>query len=150
MSHGVDYGAMETYRNYRLRDEQEKCLWHMKDWMVSGRQRNWSKEGKTGRPFILFEATILSSHIRHVWKSARFRDIFSSSLEMADETRPIRCIGHTSRAKVMTPFVRAQADICEVFGFAKPENCAPTYKSRQQPRRKRGRPAKSSGKNGFQ
>jgi transposase len=149
MSHGVDYGPMETYRTYRLRDEQEKCFQQMKDQMVSDRQRNWSEEGKTGRLLILFVAMILSSHIRHVWKSTRLRDIFSSSLEMVDEMKPIRCIEHTNRAKVITPFVGAQVDICEVFGFSIPKNCAPTYKSRQQPRRKRGRPAKSRVKNGF-
>jgi hypothetical protein len=54
--------------------------------------------------------------------------------------RPIRLIEHTNRAKVITPFVGAQAEICEAFGFAIPDGCAPAYTSRKKPRRKRGRP----------
>ena len=49
MTHGVDYSAMETFRTYGLRDEQEKYFQQMKDQMVADRQRNWSEEGKTGR-----------------------------------------------------------------------------------------------------
>jgi hypothetical protein len=143
MTHGVDFDAMETYRTYRLRDEQEKCFQQMKDQMVSDRQRNWPEEGKTGRLLILFVALILSSYVRHIWKSTRLNDLFSSSLEMVDEMKPIRCVEHTNRAKLITPFVGAQIDICEVFGFEIPEGCAPTYKSRQQHKRKRGRPPKT-------
>ncbi|MDR1109707.1 MAG: hypothetical protein LBP92_03165, partial [Deltaproteobacteria bacterium] len=54
----------------------------------------------------------------------------------------IRCIEHTNRAKVITPFIGAQLDICEAFGFPVPEGCAPTCASRQEPKRKRGRPSK--------
>jgi hypothetical protein len=43
---------------------------------------------------------------------------------------------------MITPFVGAQVDICEAFGFEIPEGCAPLYKSRPQLSRKRGRPPK--------
>jgi hypothetical protein len=66
MTLSVDFDAMETYRTYRLRDEQEKCFQQMKDQMVSDRQRDWSEEGKTGRLLILFVALIMSSYVRHV------------------------------------------------------------------------------------
>jgi hypothetical protein len=141
MTHGVDYSAMETYRTYGLRDEQEKYFQQMKSQMVADRQRNWSEEGKTGRLFILFVSLILSSWVRHIWKSTRLFDLFSSSLEILDEMRPIRLIEHTNRAKVITPFAGKQVDICEEFGFAIPEGCKPVYTSRQKPKRKRGRPA---------
>jgi hypothetical protein len=62
----------------------------MKDQTVSDRQRNWQEEGETGRLLILVVALILSSHVRHVLKSARLRELFSSSLEMVDEMKPIR------------------------------------------------------------
>ena len=142
MTHGVDFDAMETYRTYGLRDEQEKYFQQMKGQMMADRQRNWSEEGKTGRLFILFVSLILSSWIRHIWKSTKLYELFSSSLEILDEMRPIRLIEHTNRAKVITPFVGKQVDICEEFGFDIPEGCAPAYTSRQKPKPKRGRPPK--------
>jgi len=144
MTHGLDFDAMEAYRTYCLRDEQEKYFQQMKDQMVSDRQRNWSEEGKTGRLFILFVSLILSSYVRHIWKSTSLYKKFSSSLEILDEMRPIRLIEHTNRAKVITPFVGAQVDICEAFGFDIPEGCAPAYISRQKPKRQRGRPPKKA------
>jgi hypothetical protein len=131
MTHGVDFDAMRTYNTYGLRDEQEKYFQQMKGQMVADRQRNWSEEGKTGRLFILFVSLILSSWLRHIWKNTELYDLFSSSLEILDEMRPIRLIEHTNRAKMITPFVGAQADICEAFGFAIPEGCAPVYTSRK-------------------
>jgi hypothetical protein len=142
ITHGVDYDPMKTFHTYGLRDEQEKCFQQMKEQMVSDRQRNWSEEGKTGRLFILFVSLIMSSYVRHIWKSTRLHDLFSSSLDILDEMRSIRLIEHSNRAKLITPFVGAQVDICEVFGFAIPKGCAPTYASRQTPKRKRGRPPK--------
>jgi transposase len=126
MTHGVDFDAMKTFRTYHLRDEQEKYFQQMKDQMVSDRQRNWSEEGKTGRLLILFVSLILSSYIRYIWKSTKLHDEFSSSLGIVDEMRPIRCVEHRNRSKVITPFVGAQVDICEAFNFEIPKGCAPT------------------------
>jgi hypothetical protein len=142
MTHGLDFDAMNVYRTYRLRDEQEKFFQQMKDQMIADRQRNWSEEGKTGRLFILFVSLILSSFVRHTWKSTELYDLFHSSLDIVDDMRPIRLIEHTNRAKVITPFVGTQIDICKAFGFEIPEDCAPTYTSRQKPKQKRGRPPK--------
>ena len=144
MTHGLEFDAMAAYRAYRLRDEQEKYFQQMKTQMVADRQRNWSEEGKTGRLFILFISLVLSSFVRHVWKSTELNDMFYSSLDVLDDMRPIRLIEHTNRAKVITPFVGTQVDICEAFGFEIPEGCAPTYISRQKSKRKRGRPPKKS------
>ena len=149
MTHGVDFDAMATFRAYRLRDEQEKYFQQMKEQMASDRQRNWSEEGKTGRLFILFVSLVLSSYVRHVWKSTNLHKTFYTSLDVVDEMRPIRLIEHTNRAKVITPFVGAQIDICEAFGFDIPEGCAPTYVSRQKPPRKRGRPPKKAVERGL-
>ena len=148
MTHGVNFDAMKTFHTYALRDEQEKYFQQMKSQMVADRQRNWSEEGKTGRLFILFVSLILSSWVRYVWKSTDLYDLFSSSLEILDEMRPIRLIEHTNRAKVITPFVGAQADICEAFGFEIPEGCAPVYTSRKKPKSKRGRPSKPKTERG--
>ena len=145
LTHKVDLDPMATLRSYRLRDEQEKCFQMMKDQMVSDRQRNWSEGGKTGRLFILFVSLILGSHVRHVWGSTKLRRLFDSALGMLDAMKPIRCVEHTNRAKMITPFVGRQLDVCEAFGFKVPEGCAPTYVSRQlpKPKRKRGRPRKN-------
>lgn len=64
----------------------------MKSQMLCGKQRNWSQEGKTGRLFILFIGLILSLYTRHVWKPTELKDRFSSSVEVLDEMRSIRCI----------------------------------------------------------
>jgi hypothetical protein len=144
MTHGVDFDSMAAFRAYRLRDEQEKYFQQMKDQMSSDRQRNWSEEGKTGRLFILFVSLVLSSYVRHIWKSTKLHDLFPSSQDILDEMRPIRFIEHTNRAKTITPFVGAQVDICDAFGFDIPDGCAPAYVSLQKSPRKRGRPPKKS------
>lgn len=144
MTHGLNFDAVQTLQTYQLRDEQEKYFSQMKTQMMANRQRNWSEEGKTGRLLILFVSMILSSYVRHIWKTTRLYDLFSSSLDMLDEMRSIRLIEHTNRAKVITPFVGAQVDICEEFGFQIPQGCAPEYVSRKKPIRKRGRPLKKT------
>ena len=140
---GLDWDARTTLGHYGLRDEQEKYFEQMKDQMAADRQRNWSEDGKTGRLFVLFVSLILSSYVRHVWKSTGLRKKFASSLEILDEMRPIRCIEHPKRARVITPFIGRQLEICEAFGFTPPENCGKDYKSRKVTEgRKRGRPHK--------
>ena len=144
MTHGLDFDAMTTFRTYCLRDEQEKYFQQMKDQMMSDRQRTWSEEGKTGRLFILFVSLILSSYVRYIWKSTRLHELFSSSLEILDEMRPIRLIEHTNRTKAITSFIGAQVDICRVFGFDIPKGCAPAYVSQKNAKRRRGRPPKKT------
>ena len=140
---GLDWTPGETIRHYMLRDEQEKYFEQMKDQMGADRQRNWSGEGKTGRLFVLFVSLILGSYVRHVWKTTDLCRTFSSSLEILDEMRPIRCIEHPGRARVITPFLKRQLEICEAFGFTPPKNCDKVYKSRQvSSGKKRGRPRK--------
>jgi transposase len=142
MTHGVDFDAIKALRTYRLRDEQEKYFQQMKSQMMANRQRNWSEEGKDGRLFILFVSLTLGSYVRHIWKSTNLYDLFPSSVDILDEMRPVRIIEHTNRAKVITPFVGAQVDICEAFGIQIPKGCSPKYASHQKPKRRRGRPPK--------
>ena len=142
MTHGVDFDAMTAFRTYLLRDEQEKYFQQMKSQMMANRQCNWSEEGKDGKLFILFISLTLSSYVRHIWKSTHLYDLFSSSLEILDEMRPIRIIEHTNRAKMITPFVGAQVAICEAFGIQIPEGCSPKYGARKKSQRKPERPPK--------
>ena len=142
ITHMLDLTAMETFETYRLRDEQEKYFQQMKDQMSADRQRNWTEDGKTGRLFILFVAMIISSYVRHIWKSTELYKHFTSSLEVLDEMRSIRCIEHTNKAKFITPFVGDQVGICKAFGFEIPEGCSPDYVLKQTFTHRRGRPRK--------
>ena len=140
---GLDYTALQTLDAYSLRDEQEKYFCQMKTQMGFDRQRNWSEEGKTGRLLILFIGLIISSHVRHIWKTTGLKKQFASTQDILDEMRSIRCIEHNGRAKFITPFVGAQKDICKAFGFDIPEGCGTEYKSRKVSPKRRGRPAKA-------
>jgi hypothetical protein len=140
ITHKLSLTSTETFETYRLRDEQEKYFQQMKDQMSADRQRNWSEEGKAGRLFILFVAQIIGSYIRHIWKSTELHEHFTSSLEILDEMRSIRCIEHTNKTKFITPFVGDQVKICKAFGFEIPEGCSPDYVSKQTFTHRRGRP----------
>lgn len=140
---GLDYTALQTLDAYSLRDEQEKYFCQMKTQMGFDRQRNWSEEGKTGRLLILFVGLIISSYVRHIWKTTGLKKQFASTQDILDEMRSIRCIEHNGRAKFITPFVGAQKDICKAFGFDIPEGCGTEYKSRKVSPKRRGRPAKA-------
>lgn len=138
----LDMDSMEALEAYGLRDEQEKYFQQMKGQMGFDKQRSWSEEGKTGRLFVLFVALIISSYLRHIWKTTNLKDTFSSTHEMLDEMRSIRCIEHKGKARFITPFVGSQMDICKAFGFDVPQGCAPTYMSKKKTEKKRGRPKK--------
>ncbi|MCF0186660.1 MAG: transposase, partial [Bacteroidaceae bacterium] len=139
---GLDKSAMEANEAYGLRDEQEKYFRQMKSQLHSDRQRNWSEDGKRGRMFILFVAMIIASQVKHAWATTSLRRLFASSLDVLDEMRAIRCIEHKGRKSSITPFVGAQVDICDAFGFAIPDGCAPKYRSRKVEPKCRGRPRK--------
>lgn len=139
---GLDKTALEALEAYGLRDEQEKYFSQMKGQMGFNRQRNWSEEGKTGRLFILFVGLIISSYVRHIWKTTELKEKFGSTLEVLDEMRSIRCIEHKGKLRHITPFVGDQVDICKAFGIDIPEGCAPLYQSRKAPEKRRGRPKK--------
>lgn len=127
---------------YARRDEQEKYYEQMKSMLGNNRQRNWSEDGKEGSQFILFVGLTLSSYLRYQWKSTSMKKMFSSTLEVLDEMRSIRCIQHKGHHLRMTPFVGKQRDICEIMGFEIPAGCGVEYKSRKVKVKKRGRAAK--------
>ena len=141
VTHRLDFSPMEAYHQCKLRDEQEKYFEQMKDQMAADRQRCWSEEGWTGRQLILFVSLVLGSQVRHVWRT-KLKDRFSSSLEILDEMRSIRCIEHPGHARKITPFVGAQLEICEAFGFEPPKGCDKVYTSIRKQEKKRGRPRK--------
>lgn len=137
----LDKGPMQAMADYKIRDEQEKYFRQMKSQLCFDRQRCWSEEGKNGMLFILFVAMVLASQVKYVWKN-KLEKQFASSLDVLDEMRAIRCIEHKGRKSSVTPFVGAQLDICEAFGFEVPEGCAPKYRSKKVEPKRRGRPRK--------
>ena len=143
ITYGLDLDASETYRHYRLRDEQEKYFQQMKSQLHFDKQQTGSEEGKTGRLFIVFLSLIMTSYIRYMWRSTRLKHLFESSLDILDEMRSIRYIEHKNKKTVITPFVGAQVDICNVFEFAIPADCKPDHVSKRKPVKRRGRPFKS-------
>lgn len=137
----LDKSAIQAMEDYKIRDEQEKYFRQMKSQLCFDRQRCWSEEGKNGMLFILFVSMILASQVKHIWKT-RLEKQFATSLDVLDEMRPIRCIEHKGRKSSITPFVGAQLDICEAFGFEIPEGCTPKYRTRKVEPKRRGRPRK--------
>ena len=139
----LDMTPMEASENYALRDELEKCHRQMKSTQGCNRQNYWSEEGKTGRLLILFVSLVLSSYEKYIWKSTELKEKFSSSLDILDEMRSIRCIEHNGKAKFITPFAGKQIDIAEAFGFEIPDGCGKKYKSKRVKTKKGpGRPRK--------
>ncbi|MDY0288968.1 MAG: transposase [Sphaerochaeta sp.] len=139
--------AQAILRLYKLRDEQEKYFNQMKTQMLSDRNRTWSEEGYEGRQLIAFVGLILSSYTKHIWKSTGLCEKVTTTLEILDEMRSIRCIEHNHKAKFITPFVGNQLVICEAFGFAVPKGCDTGYKSKKHvEKKKRGRPPKAQNK----
>lgn len=132
--------ALTAKKVYRMRDEQEKYYTQMKSMAGFNRQRNWSEDGKAGSQFILFVGLTLTSYLKHVWKSTRLKNDFSTVEEILDEMRSIRCIEHKGHHPRMTPFVGSQREICEVFSIGIPAGCDVEYKSRKAGKKKRGRP----------
>ena len=108
LSHKLDWNALQVKTAYGRRDEQEKYYGQMKSMLGNNRQRNWSEDGKQGSQFILFVGLTMSSYLRHKWKSTRLKEMFSSTLEILDEMRSIKCIQHRGHHPRMTPFVGKQ------------------------------------------
>lgn len=142
MTHALDYDAATAKERYGIRDEQEKYYSQMKSMLGFNRQRNWSEDGKDGSRFIMFVGLSLSSYLKHIWKSTSLKKEFTSTSDVLDEMRSIRCIQHNGHHPRLTPFVGKQREICKAFGLEIPAGCDVAYKSRATVTKKRGRPAK--------
>ena len=149
MTLGKNLDPVQALEQYELRDEQEKYFSQMKTQMLCDRQRNSSEDGKAGRAFIQFIGLMLSSYLRHIWKTTELHGIFDTSLEVLDEMRSIRCIEYEEQNKVViTPFVGRQMDICKAFGFEIPKESDLELQLPTLPKRKPGRPKGSKNKKG--
>ena len=147
MTLGRSLDPVKTLEQYELRDEQEKYFSQMKTQMLCDRQRNSSEDGKAGRAFIQFVGLMLSSYLRHTWKTTVLHDMFETSLEILDEMRSIRCVEYEKQQRtVITPFVGRQIDICNAFGLDIPKESDMGLQMPFTGKRKRGRPKGSKNK----
>jgi len=125
---GKDIRPMQALEQYELRDEQEKYFSQMKTQMLCDRQRNSSEDGKAGRAFAQFVGLMLSSYLRYIWKTTSLKEQFSTSLDILDEMRSIRCVEYPEQNVVkLTPFTGKQLDICQAFGFEIPTESDPEF-----------------------
>ncbi len=141
----LDLDAAQAMDTYGMRDEQEKAFGLQKGPLCQDRMHVWTEASKHGRMFICFVGLILASYVRSIWQGKpELRKRFKSTEALLAEMRTIRCIEHDGHKKFITPFVGAQIDICNAFGFEIPSECAPKYISKKRPTgKKRGRPAKA-------
>jgi hypothetical protein len=128
LSNKLDLDASRIWETYGLRDEQEKYFSDMKGAMLDDRNPAWSEKGKEGRLFIHFIGLSVYSHIKHIWKQLALKDQFETVDAVIDEMKNIRCIEHSGKTKIITPFVGKQLKICEYYDLKPPAGCAPTVK----------------------
>jgi len=128
LSNKLELDASQVWETYGLRDEQEKYFADMKGTMLDDRNPAWSEKGKEGRLFIHFVGLSVYSHVKHVWKRLALKDQFETVDTVIDEMKSIRCIEHQGKAKLITPFVGKQLNICEYYGLEVPAGCAPKVK----------------------
>lgn len=149
VSYKVEGDAIDQYRLYSLRDEQEKYFECMKDQLGFNMQRNWREDTKTGRLFILFIGLILHSEIRKIWKT-KLKKSYPSSVDVLHEMLPIRYVEYDNGTSHITGFTGAQVEICTAFGVPIPEACLSSAQKatleRMAAGRKRGRPKGSLNK----
>ena len=147
VSSKVPGDALNQYRLYTLRLEQEKHFAAMREQLESDTKENWSEygeaDGKTGRCFILFLALILRGEIQVVWEH-KLRTKYPSPLDVLHEMFPIRFTEHGDGSAHITGFTASQAEICQAFALPVPEECQSKHQNTESDRaagtRKPGRP----------
>lgn len=131
----LDFDAITAYHHYKLHDEQQKYFEQTQEQMIANHQRCWTEKGKSGRQLILFVALILSSYVQQIWRT-KLNKQFSSPFEVLDEMRSIRCIEYVGHEKKITPFLKAQLNICKAFDLDIPKECIVKYASLSATERK--------------
>ena len=132
LNYKMEGTAIEHLDTYKLKDEQEKYFYQMKDQMNFHTQNCSSEDGKQGRLFILFAGLILSSKVKFVWKnSENLRKKFKTSYDVIDEMKSIRLACYPNGIEHMTPFSQSQIDICKEYGIDVPIECLSTTEAKQ-------------------
>ena len=142
--------AMEAYHEYKLRDEQEKYFFTMKDIMAGDTTISYSEEARKGRDFVLFVGLIAMSWIRYKWAATDMRRMFRSSEDILDAMRPIRYCTYSDGSDHITTFTAQQISICDYLEVQPPKNCMSVINQRRWQQshepKKRGRKPKPKPK----
>lgn len=82
---------------------------------------------RDGRRFIEFLTRILTARVQDIWQtSPRLREEYAGYLHMLNAMRMIRSV-RAGETQAITPFSRAQREICEECGVLVPSGCEPVY-----------------------
>lgn len=144
-SYKVSGTAEDMHALYKMRDEQEKYFSQMKGLVLDGRNRAWNELSHSGRRFVSFVSLSVISSVKGIWSDLGLEKTFPTVMQMIDEMKSIRCIEHTGKAKIITPFVGKQLLVCEAFGLEVPKGCSPDKAKNfdsSTGKKKRGRPPK--------
>ena len=141
--------ALEVLELYKTRDEQEKYFEQMKDLLGCDTQNTSTEISKNGRELILFVGLLLSSTVRHTWKTnLELKSKYNSSKKIIDEMRSIKLREFPDGKSQMTAFIGEQLSVCKAFDMDIPIECLPAEEkkaiARKSNPKKRGRKAKST------
>ncbi|MCH3917378.1 MAG: hypothetical protein LKE40_07940 [Spirochaetia bacterium] len=95
----------------------------MKGAMPDDRNPAWSEKGKEGRLLVHFVGLSVYSHIKHVWRKLELKDRFETVDAVIDEMKDILCIEHNGKARIVTPFMGRQLEICKYLDLELPKGC---------------------------
>ena len=147
----IKNSAEQSLHDYRLRDEQEKYFYGLKDVFGSDMQDVWTEGTRLGRDFIYFVGLIAYSWVKYVWRTTTsLKKAYRSTELLIDAMAPIRYAEYPNGSNHMTGFNGTQIDICIAFNITPPADCmTDTQKlayQRSTAPRKRGRPKGSKKK----
>ena len=112
--------AIEAYHDYKLRDEQEKYFYSMKDLADGDTAMSYTEEGRRGRDFVSFIGLIALSWVRYRWATTELRRLFRSAEDVLDAMRPIRYSVYSDGTEHITTFTTEQISICDYLDVTPP------------------------------
>ena len=147
----IENSAVQSLHDYRLRDEQEKYFYGLKDVVGSDTQDVWTEGSRLGRDFIYLVGLVVYSHIKYVWHTTPdLKKEYGSTELLVDSMAPIRYAEYPNGVTHMTSFNSKQVAICAAFKISPPAECMTENQKEEYRRttspRPRGRPKGSKNK----
>ena len=147
VAYKVEGDALQHLKTYKLRDEQEKYFFTMKDLCHFDTVKKSNELSRKGGLFIMFVGLIVMSYIKWKWgTNNKLKEKYTSIESVFKTMQPIRYVNGNGTYH-MTQFTSEQVEICKTFGIEPPIEClnATDHKKllrEQQPKKKRGCPKK--------
>ena len=148
---GIANSAVQSLHDYRLRDEQEKYFYGLKDVVGSDMQDVWTEGSRLGRDFIYFVGLIVYSWVKYIWSTTPdLKKAYRSTALLIDAMAPIRYAEYQNGVTHMTSFNSKQIAICVAFNITPPAECMTDHQKEEYRRatnpKPRGRPKGSKNK----